>query len=127
MASEPALSRRERQILDIIFARGSANVADVMEDLPEELSRSAVRTFLRILEHKGHVKHSKVGREFVYEAVQSSDNAGRSAVSRVLRTFFGGSLENALATYLSDPQADISDQELKRIAKLIKQAQKEGR
>ena len=127
MAAEPALSRRERQILDIVFARGEATVAQVMEDHPEELSRSAVRTFLRILEDKGHLKHTEVGRGFVYSPVQSANSAGKSAVKRVLSTFFGGSLENALATYLSDGRTKVTDEELERIAGLIEQARKEGR
>ena len=127
MAAEPALSRRERQILDVVFARGKATVSQLMEDLPEEMSRSAARTFLRILEDKGHVKHTSSGREFVYQAMQSTGKAGRSAVARVLNTFFSGSLETALATYLAGPNANISDDELKRIEKLVRKAQQEGR
>lgn len=127
MAAEPALSRRERQILDIVFARGEATVAEVMEDLDEPLSRSAVRTFLRILEDKGHLKHAERGRVFVYSPVQSATVAGKSAVKRVLSTFFGGSLESALASYLTDGRTKVSDEELQRIAQLIEEARREGR
>lgn len=127
MAAEQALSRRERQILDIVFARGEATVAEVMEDHAEDLSRSAVRTFLRILEDKGHLKHTERGRGFVYSPVQSKKSAGKSAVKRVLSTFFSGSLESALATYLADGKTKVTDEELERIAELIEQARKEGR
>lgn len=127
MAAEPSLSRRERQLLDVVFALGEATVSQIMAAVDEDLSRSAVRTFLRILEEKGHLKHSNQGREFVYSPVQSKKSAGKSAVRRVLKTFFGGSLEDALATYLSDGRSNLSEEELDRISKLIEQARKEGR
>ena len=95
--------------------------------LPDAPSRTAVRTLLRILEEKGHVKHTKRGREFVYRPTQPRKRAGRSALRRVLATFFDGSLESAVATHLSDPKAELSDRERKRLAALIRQAKKKER
>src|SRR5690349_14784507 len=99
---EEALSRRERQIMDIIYRRGEATAAEVMLDMPAPpVSKTAVRTFLRILEEKGHLQHMLQGQTYVYRASQSRQKAGRSALRRVLNTFFDASLEKALAAHLS--------------------------
>ncbi len=128
--SEPAdlhLSRRERQIMDIIYARGEASASDVLEDMPNPPTRTAVRTMLRILEEKGHLAHRKKSREFIYEPTRPRTRAGLAAFHRVIRTFFEGSLEKALAVHLSDPKSELSDEELKRLAGLIRRSRTKGR
>ncbi len=121
------LSARERQIMDIVYARSEASATNVLGDLPDALSRASVRTFLRILEDKGHLTHRESGREFIYRPIQARKSVGRSAMSRVVSTFFGGSIEQALAAHLTDPKARLSDDELARLNKLIRQARKEGK
>ena len=127
MSPEPQLSRRERQIMDVVYRLGEATTNDVLKELTDPPSRTAVRTFLRILEEKGHLTHRSVGREFCFQPKQSVGTAGRSAVKRVLQTFFGGSIEKAVAVYLSDPRADIPEDELKRLESLIRDARRKGR
>jgi predicted transcriptional regulator len=122
----PGLSRRERQIMDIIYAQGEATAIQVLENLEDPPSKTAVRTLLRILEEKGHLKHIERGREYVYQPRQPRTRAGRSAFQRVLSTFFDGSLEKAVAAHLADSAADLSADELKRLANLIQQARKKG-
>lgn len=127
--SEPTdqnLSRRERQIMDIIYARGEATATDVLADMLSPPTRTAVRTMLRILEEKGHLVHTKNGREFVYKPTRARSHAGLSALRRVVQTFFEGSIEKAVAVHLSDPKSDLSEDELKRLAGLIRQAQRKG-
>lgn len=124
MADQPALSRRERQMMDIIYARGTATVDEVLHDLPDPPSRIAVRTLLRILEQKGHVRHKLDGRRFVYESTRPRAREGQSAMRRVVKVFFEGSLLNAVTAHMSDPDAKISPEELKRLEQLIKQARK---
>lgn len=126
-ASEPQLSRRERQIMDVIYARGEATAAEVLAALPDPPSKTAVRTILRILEEKGHLKHKQQGLRYVYQPSRRRGPAGRSALQRVLHTFFEGSLEKAVAAHLGDSAADLSDDELARLAELIHQARKKGR
>ncbi len=128
--SEPAdlhLSRRERQIMDIIYARGEASASGVLEDMPNPPTRTAVRTMLRILEEKVHLTHRKKSREFIYEPTRPRTRAGLAALQRVIRTFFEGSLEKALAVHLSDPKSELSDEELKRLAGLIRRSRTKGR
>ena len=119
-----AVSRRERQILEIVYTRGEATPAQVVQDLPDPPSKTAVRTLMRILEEKGHLKHTKRGREFVYQPVRRRERAGKSAFQRVLQTFFGGSLEKAVASHLTDTVSDISAEELQRLATLIAEAKR---
>ena len=87
-------------------------------------SYTAVRTFLRILEEKGYLTHTKQGRRYVYKTTQPRRRAGQSAIRRVLATFFDGSMEDAVAAYMADPQANIGPEELQRLAKLVEQAGK---
>lgn len=124
MSDLPRLSGRERQIMEIVFSKGEATATDVLETLPDAPTRTAVRTFLRILEEKGHLKHTKRGREFVYQPTRRRDREGKSAFLRVLATFFDGSLEKAVAAHLSDPSAEVSTQELKRLSALIAEAKR---
>jgi BlaI family transcriptional regulator, penicillinase repressor len=121
------LSRRERQILDIVYARGEATAVQVVEDMADPPSRTAVRTLLGILEEKGHLKHRKEGKTYVYRPCRARTQAGQSALRRVLQTFFGGSLEQAVAAHLADEQSNLSAEELQRMVALIRQARKEGR
>lgn len=121
------LSRRERQILDIVYARGEATAAHVVEDMADPPSRTAVRTLLRILEEKGHLKHRKDGKTYVYRPRRARTQAGQSALRRVLQTFFSGSLEQAVAAHLADEQSSLEPEELQRMLDLIRQARKEGR
>jgi predicted transcriptional regulator len=113
--------------MDVVYARGSATAAEVHAALPDPPSKTAVRTLLRILENKGHLAHHEDGPRFVYRAVRSRDRAGRSSLRRVLETFFGGSLERAVAAHLTDSATDLSPAELKRLAQLINQARKKER
>jgi BlaI family transcriptional regulator, penicillinase repressor len=124
MKSPPQLSRRERQIMDAIYSKGKATASDVLEIIADPPTRTAVRTLLRILEDKGHLKHFKRGREFVYQPIHSRDSAGKTAFARAIQTFFDGSLERAVAAYLGDPQAGISPEELQRLSSLIKEARR---
>jgi len=126
MDFESQLSRRERQIMDIVFARGEATGADILAKLPKAPTRGALRTMLRILEDKGHLTHSKKSREFVYRPARSRRRVGPPAFQRVVDTFFGGSLRNAVAAHLAQRSTDISDEELRRLAELIREARKKG-
>jgi predicted transcriptional regulator len=120
------LSRRERQIIDILYAQGRATAADVQNALPEPPSYSAVRAMLRILEEKGHVKHEQDGPRYVYVPTVGRDNAKRSALHHMLKTFFDGSAEQAISALLDESSAKLSDAELDRLARLIDQARTTG-
>jgi BlaI family transcriptional regulator, penicillinase repressor len=124
---EEHLSRRERQIMDVVYARGEATAGQVRAELPDAPSNTAVRTLLRILEEKGHLKHRQDGLRYVYQPSRRRGTMGRSALARVLHTFFDGSLEKAVAAHLGDSAVDLSDDELDRLAHLIHQARKKGR
>lgn len=121
LSSEQPLSRREREIMDILYAQGKASALEVVANLAEPPSKTAVRTHLRILEEKGHVTHTQVGQTYYYQPVRTRSKAGKSALRRVLNTFFESSLEQAVAAHLGDRNA-ISDDELDRISVLIRQA-----
>ncbi len=121
------LSRRERQIMDIIYSRGQATATEVLENLPDPPSYSAVRALLRVLEEKGHLRHTLDGQRYVFSPTIARERAKRSALRGVLQTFFGGSAEEAVAALLDISQERLSDDELKRMENLIKQARKEGR
>ncbi len=123
--SEPLnLSRRERQIMDIIYAQGEASATDVVERIPDAPTRTSVRTLLRILEEKGHLVHARRGREFYYRPTRPRQRAGQSAFQRVLKTFFDGSLERAVAAHLADRNNDLSPEELQRLSDLIAKAKR---
>lgn len=121
------LSRRERQIMDIIYERNRATAAEVMNRLPDPPSYSAVRGLLRVLVNKGHLKHKRGGTRYIYVPTRPRHSAGRSALKRVLNTFYGGSVEKAMAALLDVSDTRRSDEELERLAQLIEQAGKEGR
>ena len=121
------LSRREREILDVLHRLGPASAADVRAALDDPPSDSAVRTHLRILEEKGHARHEQDGPRYVYLPVQSSEAAGRSALRHLTRTFFGGSPDRAVAALLDETSADLSDEDLDRLDDLIRRARAQGR
>jgi predicted transcriptional regulator len=127
MSHELQLSRRERQIMDILHASGPVTAAEIRAAMPDAPSYSAVRAQLRILEDKGHVKHREDGPRYVYVPSVSRDSAGRSAAKRLLSTFFQGSVTDAVAALLDSTDTKLSDTELDKLKQMIKQAEKEGR
>ena len=120
------LTRRERQIMDILFRRGRATAAEVREDLPGSPADSTVRTQLRVLEAKGHVRHEDDGIRFVYMAAVPRQAARRSALRHVIETFFDGSVERVVGALLGGEAARVSEAELKRIADMVERARKGG-
>ena len=121
------LSRRERQIIDVLYRRGRATAAEVMADLPGDPSYSTVRTQLRVLEAKGHVRHEDDGQRYVYSPAIPRSTVRRSALKHLVETFFDGSVEQTMAALLGGDAARLSDDELERIAELVAKARKEGR
>jgi predicted transcriptional regulator len=121
------LSRRERQIMNIIYRRGRATAVEVMGDLPEAPGYSAVRATLRILEDKGHLRHDQEGPRYVFYPTISRDRVRQSALSQMLGTFFDGSAEQAVAALLDMSASELSSSELDRLADMIEAARKEGR
>ncbi len=126
-SSHVNLSRRERQILDILYRLGSVSAAQVRAHLPNRPSYSAVRASLRILEAKGHVRHEEQGLRYVYLPTLPREKARRSALRHLLETFFQGSAEQAVAALLDASASQLSEQELARLAELIEKARKEGK
>ncbi|MBA2305484.1 MAG: BlaI/MecI/CopY family transcriptional regulator [Acidobacteria bacterium] len=120
------LSRRERQIVDILYSNGRATAAEVLAALPDPPSYSAVRAMLRILEDKGHVRHEQDGPRYIYLPTVARDNAKKSAMRHMLQTFFDGSASQAISALLDDHNARFSDAELDRLARIIEQARKGG-
>lgn len=121
---EQDLSRRERQIMQAIYKAGSASVTDISVAIPDSPSDTALRTFLRILERKGHVKRSKQGRKHIYRPVVAKSKVAMPALLNTLDSFFGGSLANAVAAHFASPSTRLDDEEVKALAKLIKQYKK---
>ena len=124
---KPALSRREQQVLDIVYARGHATAAEVREAMPDAPTDPAVRTTLRILVARGHLRFEQDGPRYDYWPTVSPDAARRSELQHVLRTFFGGSTESALATLLDLGASKLDDDARRRLKKLIDSAAKQGR
>ena len=125
--SQNALSRRERQIMDFLFSRGRASAAEVLAGIPDPPSYSAVRALLRTLEEKGHVVHEEQGRAYVYKPTIGRDQARKSALKHLLKTFFGGSTEQAMAALLDLPGQKMGKDELDRLGELVERAKREGR
>lgn len=121
-----ALTRRERHIMDILFRLGRASAEEVMRELSGEPSYSTVRTQLRVLEQKGHVRHEEVGRRFVYMPVVRRQAVRKSALRHVVDTFFDGSVEKVFAALLGGDAARVSEEELTRILEMVEKARKEG-
>ena len=118
------LGRRERQIMDIVFRRGRATAADVHRELPQPPSYSSVRSMLRLLEDKGFLRHEWEGPRHVFRSTADPDKIRRSAARDLLRTFFNNSMESAVAAMLGGAERPPSDEELKRMAKLIGEARR---
>src|SRR5689334_8210111 len=112
MTSPGQLSRRERQIMDIIYKQGRATAAEVLEQMPEPPSYSAVRAMLRVLEEKGHLKHKQIEKRYIFLPTVPRDSARRSALRHLLKTFFDGSREKMMAALLSDAPESMTDEEL---------------
>ncbi len=125
-AKVTALSRRERQIMDILYARGEATAAQVQAAMRDAPSYSAVRALLAILERKGHARHREEGERYVYVPAMAREKAAKTALERVIEVFFGGSLEKAVATRLTDPSVKLSKEEYARLKELIEAARKRG-
>lgn len=121
------LTRRERQIMDIVYRFGQATAAEVQENLPDPPSYSAVRALLRVLEEKGHLRHEEEGPRYVYLPTLPREEARRSAMKRLVRTFFDDSTEKAVAALLSMSASDLSREELEHLEELIDEARREGR
>ncbi len=121
-----SLSRRERQIMDVVYRLGKASVSDVLERIPDPPSYSAVRALMRILEEKGHLRHEQDGPRYVYLPRHALHNARRSALRHVVQTFFEGSAEQAMAALIDENGRKLSDDELRRMGELIERARKEG-
>ncbi len=122
-----SLSRRERQIMEVLYREGRATASEVLERLPDPPGYSAVRALLRILENKGHVRHAADGNRYVYEPRLPRERAGRPALAGVLETFFDGSAEKAVAALLDLSRDDLTPADLDRLSALIEQARLEGR
>lgn len=125
--SQHQLSRRERQIMQVLYRLGKATVAEVQEALPDPPGYSAVRALLRILEEKGYIRHQQDGARYIYEPRVSRSRARRSLLKSVLHDFFKGSREELLAALLDESAGDLTPEELDRLSELIKRARKEGR
>jgi predicted transcriptional regulator len=120
----PQLSRREREIMDVLYRAGKATAAEVQAGMPDPPSYSAVRTMLRILEDKGHVRHDLDGPRYVYIPTVARDKAKRSALKHVVNTFFDGSASQVMAALLEISPRDLGDEELARLRQLIDNAKK---
>jgi predicted transcriptional regulator len=126
MTDSTQLTRRERQIMDALYARGEATVNQVVEALPDPPTPMAVRRMMHILEEKGFLKRRQAGREVVYGPTQTKQRAGKNALQHVLDTFFGGAVDEALAAHFAGSEP-ITPEQLARLNTLIQQARKEGR
>ena len=123
----PPLSRRERQLLDVVYRLGRATAAEVHAELPDAPTYTTVRGLLRVLEEKGHLHHQEEGRQYVYLPVTPRTDAGTSHLSHVVRTFFGGSAAEAMAALLGAQHAGVSEEELDRLAGLVERARRARR
>jgi predicted transcriptional regulator len=125
--SQSKLSRRERQIMDAVYRLGRATVSDVIEQISDPPSYSAVRALMNVLEEKGQLRHEQDGPRYVYLPTVARDRARRSALKSLLRTFFDGSSREAIAALLELPDSNLSGSELEELSELIAKAKKEGR
>jgi predicted transcriptional regulator len=123
--SDSGLSRRERQIMDILFALGRATGPEIQERLPDQPSYSAVRTILRVLERKGHIRHVEEGLRYVYLPAVERETAKQSAIQRLISTFFDGSAKAAAAAFIDPAASQLSAEDLKELEAMIRKARKE--
>jgi BlaI family transcriptional regulator, penicillinase repressor len=122
---DSSLSRRERQIMDILFTLGRASGPEIQERLPDQPSYSGVRTILRVLERKGHIRHVEEGMRYVYLPVVAREKAKQSAIARLVATFFNGSAKAAATAFLDPGTANLSEEDLKELERAIRKARKE--
>src|SRR5215471_5365799 len=120
------LSRRERQIMDILYQRGRASAQEILEAMPDPPTYSAVRAKLRVLEEKGHIRHEEEALHYVYLPVVGRDSARRSALRHMVSTFFAGSVEETVAALLDLSAANLTEKDLDRISQMVEEARKEG-
>src|SRR5437899_9490899 len=125
-STHTTLTRRERQIMDVLYRRGRATAAEVMADLTGEPNYSTVRTQLRVLEEKQHVRHEEEGGRYVYSPAVPRHAARKSALKHLVETFFDGSAEQVVAAVLGGEASRLSEEDLERIAQLIDKARKDG-
>src|SRR5271154_236537 len=123
---KPTLTRREREIMDILYRRGRTTAHQVLAELADPPSYSAVRALLRLLEERGHVKHVEDGQRYVYTPAVTRGDARKGALAHVVRTFFAGSVEQAVATLVESSRTKLSRDELDRLSEVIERARKEG-
>jgi predicted transcriptional regulator len=121
------LGARERQILEAIYQLEEASVAEVLANLSDPPSYSAVRTMIRVLEQKGLVRHRQVGTKYLYRPTHSRESAARSALAHVMQTFFGGSATDTVVAILDDSAARLTEDDLRRLEQIIDQARREGK
>jgi len=121
------LSRREREIIDVLYSAGSASVGEVHRRIPSPPSYSAVRATVRVLEQKGLLAHEHDGKRYIYRPTVARNQARRGAVEHLLNTFFDGSAAGAVMALLETPGAELTPEDLDRMAALIERARKEGR
>lgn len=121
------LSRRERQIMDVVYRLGRATATEVLARIPDPPGYSAVRAMLRVLENKGHLRHVLEGKSYVYRPTLPRTRASRTALQNMVRTFFDGSPEKAVAALLDISRSELTGVELERLSRLIEQARQEGR
>ena len=119
------LSKRERQIMDILFRLGRATGQEIQEQLPDEVGYSGVRTILRVLERKGHIRHVEENLRYVYLPVVTREKAKKSAIERLVATFFDGSMKAAAAAFVDPATSKLSNEELEELERLIRKARKE--
>ncbi len=127
MKGQKNLSRRERQIMDIVYVMGRVSVAQVLERIPNPPSYSAIRALLKVLEKKGHLKHKQEGPRYIYFPTLPREQARRNALKHIMQTFFDDSTEDVVAALLNISEGNLSEEDYKRLAELIKKARKEGR
>ena len=126
-SSNPPLSRREREVMDVLYRLGEATVAEVMEELVDPPTYSAVRSVVRILENKGHIAHREDGPRYVYAPAVKREKARRAALDQLVDTFFEGSSEQALVALLRRSDLDMTESQIERLAKAVRKAGEEGR
>ena len=127
LSAQHKLSRRERQMMDVLYRLGRATAAEIHQGIPDPPSYSAVRAMLRVLEEKKHIRHEEKDLRYVFIPIVPRDKARRSAVLHMLETFFDGSPEQAVATLLDVSAAELTEEEFDRLAALVEKARQEGR
>lgn len=121
------LSRRERQIMDVLYRLGQAPASDIRDAMPDPPSNTAVRTMLTILQDKGHVQFVRQGAKYIYMPVVPRDEVAKETIDRVVKNFFGGSIERVVSTLLNSQETDLTDEQVERLKAIIENARREGK